>query len=390
MTCSGNAGRGAFPWDLPFSTGSYRSYAKESHSTAVSCCRNIGTGHNAMSMSAGLTRWYDVHDWGIEGQGWPRSDRIYQRLPGHAEIIVSDDVWRLGQYSTGMFAEFETDSTQISARWVLSTDHLAELHMPATAVSGLDLYGLDAQDNWRWVGAGRPETWPEAEVRLVYGLDGARRCYRLYLPLFNGIESLHVGVHSNASFSPRPPRATPPVVVYGTSIVQGIAASRPGMCYTSILGRHLNCPLVNLGFSGRAKMESALATLLAEIQASAYVIDCLPNMEPELVQERAESFVMALLRSRPNTPIVLVEDRSYANAWAVQALRQRNTESRARLRRVYDDLVVSSPHLHYVDGADLLGEDGEDTVDGTHPTDLGFNHMAKRLLPVLSPLIGQQ
>ena len=39
--------------------------------------------------------------------------------------------------------------------------------------------------------------------------------------------------------------------------------------------------------------------------------------------------------------------------------------------------------VYYVPTGSLLGNDGEDTVDGTHPTDLGFLRMAEGMAPVL-------
>jgi lysophospholipase L1-like esterase len=40
--------------------------------------------------------------------------------------------------------------------------------------------------------------------------------------------------------------------------------------------------------------------------------------------------------------------------------------------------------VFYVPASSLLGADGEDTVDGTHPTDLGFQRMAEGMAPVLT------
>jgi lysophospholipase L1-like esterase len=45
------------------------------------------------------------------------------------------------------------------------------------------------------------------------------------------------------------------------------------------------------------------------------------------------------------------------------------------------------PNLHFVEGDALLGKDGEDTVDGVHPTDLGFKRISESLYPVLKPLV---
>ncbi|HEY9285118.1 MAG TPA: SGNH/GDSL hydrolase family protein [Pyrinomonadaceae bacterium] len=333
-------------------------------------------------------RWHDVRDWGVGGKGWEHTPEFYGRLPAHARRGVPAEVWELGRHSTGLYTDFITDSPEVHARWTLLSERLAMPHMPATSVSGIDLYARAEEGEWRWVAVGQPEVYPEVKLRLTYGLTREPRTFRIYLPLFNGVYDLSIGVVEGAEFCPVETKTEAAVVVYGTSIVHGIAASRPGMCHTSILSRCLDTPFVNLGFSGRGKMDYLFADLLSEIKAKAIVIDCLPNMEPHLVKERAEDFVTRLARLNPSVPIVLVEDRTYANAWAVKKLAERNSLSRAILRDVYRRVVEGGlKHISYVAGDRLLGDDGEATVDGTHPTDLGFVRLAEVLGNALSPLI---
>jgi hypothetical protein len=223
---------------------------------------------------------------------------------------------------------------------------------------------------------------------LCLELDGQLRTYRLYLPLFNDVESIEIGVPAGAAFTRVAPQTTPPIVVYGTSIVHGGCASRPGMCHTSIIGRRLDYPVINLGFSGSAKMELAIAELLTEIDASIYVVDCLPNMDAALVAERALPFLRTLRQARPTTPIILVEDRTFTNAWAVPSRAAHHLASRTALRQTYETLLADGiTGLTYVPGEHLLGDDDEGTVDGSHPTDLGFLRQADVLTPIIASLL---
>jgi hypothetical protein len=333
----------------------------------------------------GTFRWYDVREWGIEGKGWADTERFFDRLPARAKGVVRDVVWSLSRHSSGMCVRFETDAAAVAARWTLASEPLAKPQMPATAVSGLDLYARSDAGTWRWVGVARwPDRFPTVEAELVAGLDGRARVYATYLPLWNGVVSLEIGVPPGASFEPVLPRPVRPLVVYGTSIVHGAAASRAGMAYPAILGRRLDLPTINLGFSGNGQMEPEVAALLAELDPRAYVVDCLPNMPASLVDERAVPLVRTLRRSHPTTPIVLVEDRTYPGAEFRSALRAMNNSRRAALRaswrRLLDEGVT---HLSYVPGDVLLGEDGDATVDGSHPTDLGFTRLADALEPVI-------
>jgi hypothetical protein len=337
------------------------------------------------------TLWYDIRHLELEGKGWRDTKAFYDRLPAKAEGVVRAPVWNLSHHSAGMCIRFVTDATTIQARWTLTSPSLAMPHMPATGVSGLDLYVRDAS-HWRWLGNGRPSQSPTNTATLVSGIPDGRREYLLYLPLYNGVTSVELGIPKRRTLAKAPERPADrrkPIVFYGTSITQGGCASRPGMVHTAILGRRLECPVLNLGFSGNGKMEPEMAQLLAELDPAVYVLDCLPNLNAKEVSERVEPFVRTLREAHPKTPIVLVEDRSYTNSFLVTQQRQHNRTNREALKKAYDHLMAAEvKDLHYLPGERLLGEDGEDTVDSSHPTDLGFVRHADAFQVVLAPLLG--
>jgi hypothetical protein len=328
--------------------------------------------------------WRDLATLPLAGKGWSDADtkHRYDRLPAKAEETVRGPVWSLAKDSAGMHYTFVTDATFVRARWkVRKPDRLALSHMPATGVSGVDLYVRDAGE-WRFLAVGRPEAATN-EKTLVRGLEKRSREYRLYLPLYNGIETVEIGLPEGASFAPvRAERK--PIVFYGTSILQGGCASRPGMAYPSILGRMLEWPTVNLGFSGNGKTEPELAQLLAELDPAAYVLDSLPNLDVAQVKERVEPFLATLRAKHPTTPIVLVENVNYTDTGFLAARRDKVVEANSFLRGLFERRQkAGDKHLHYVSAWQLLGGDGEDTVDGTHPTDLGFLRMAQGMAPIL-------
>ncbi len=332
--------------------------------------------------------WHDVRDWGVEGKGWKETVEFYDRFPSRAEKTVRPVVWDLSRHSAGMCVRFTTDAAEIAAKWTLRSERLAMPHMAATGVSGLDLYAQDESGSFHWIGVGIPKTAPDADATLVKGMKPGRRVCTVFLPLYNGVKSLSVGVPAGATFEPLPPRTTRPIVFYGTSILQGACASRPGMAHTAILQRRLHCPVINLGFSGNGQMEQEVADLLAELDPLAYVIDCLPNMSTEMVMTRTEPLVKTIRRAHRETPLVLVEDRTTGAAPFLQGREEMHSIRRTALRTAYDNLTGAGVrNLLYVTGGKLLGSDGEATVDGSHPTDLGFVRYADVLEPVLRPLV---
>jgi hypothetical protein len=339
-----------------------------------------------LSAAPSAVAWHDVTSWGVEGRLWEDEERLrwFDRFPAAAEKTVPPDVWTLSRDSAGMAVRFETDAQTIRVRMKLLNEKLARPNMPATGVSGLDLYARDTTGRWRWVAVTKPEK-QEFEADLIPGLALApgRREYLAYLPLYNGVESLAIGVPEGAAFQRLAPRGKP-IVFYGTSITHGACASRPGMAHVAILGRRLERPVANVGFSGNGRMDAAVGDLLARVDAACYVIDCLPNMDAKLVRERCAPLVKQLRAARPAVPIVLVEDRRFTNEWILPAKKAHHDANHAALREAFDALRRDGVGgLFYLQGDGLLGDDGEGAVDASHPTDLGFMRQADAFEPVL-------
>ena len=315
-------------------------------------------------------QWHDVTQWGVEGRGWVDQERSkwFDRFPAKAEKTVTKSVWGLSRHSAGMMVRFKTDANAIHAKWKVTSARLGMAHMPPSGVSGLDLYARDTKGKWRWAAATRPSK-QEMQATLLRGIKPGLREYALYLPLYNGTESLEVGVPEGAKFESLAPRKVKPLIFYGTSITHGACASRPG---------------INIGFSGNGKMHAAVGDLMAEVDAAVYIIDCLPNMNAAAVNAHCVPLVKQLRKARPYTPIVLVEDRRFPNSWLVPRAAKIHDANHAALRKAYEQLKAAGvKHLHYLGGDALLGEDGEGPTDGSHPNDLGFIRQANAFEPVL-------
>jgi hypothetical protein len=342
------------------------------------------------SKAAHDIQWHDVTTWGAEGRILPDQPRKswFDRLPASAEGKVTSNVWNLSRDSAGMVVRFKTDATSIHVHYKLTKPNLGMPHMPATGVSGVDLYARDTDGRWKWVQVTRPAK-PEMLVELAKGLAPGEREYAAYLPLYNGVEFLKIGVQLGAKFKGLAPREKP-IVFYGTSITHGACASRPGMVHTGILGRKLDRPVVNLGFSGNGKMDAAVGDYLVQLDAACFVIDCLPNMNAALVTERCIPLVRQLRAAKPETPIVLVEDRRFTNDWITPEKHRFHTENHAALKAAYQTLVDEGvKNLHYIPGDFLYGSDTEGATDASHASDLGFMRQAEIFEPVLRKALGQ-
>jgi hypothetical protein len=341
--------------------------------------------------TTGETLWYDLHAFEIEGQGWRDVESPYDRFPARAKAYLAAPVWELSQHAAGLAARFVATTSGFSVRWtVRNADGMAMPHMPATGVSGLDLYARleSAENQWRFLANARPGASATTSIALIVGMPVVRREYLLYLPLYNGVASVHLGLPPDAALEPPPPRARKPMVFYGASVTQGGCASRPGMAYPAILGRWLDTPVINLGFSGNARMEMDHARLVAELDASVFVIDCIGLMKPDLVTERTGPFILALREAHPTTPIVMLGSAPWTNRVFLPGNAAHVANNNAAVRAALDRLTASGVQgLTYVPSEPLYGDDGEATVDGGHPNDLGFLRMTQGLEPLLRTLI---
>lgn len=330
-------------------------------------------------------RWMDGKQLRVGGQGFADLKAPWDRLPARAEGVVRQAVWDLSREPAGVHIRFVSNATTIQARWTVRKARWSSANMAPVAGSGLDLYARTPDGAWRWVSATPPGDEARTEKKLVSDIRAGSREYMVYLPLRNPVESLEIGVPAGAQLEAAPASSKKPLVFYGTSITHGAAASRPGMIHTSILGRRFDWPVINLGFSGNGKLELEVARFLVELDPVAYVLDCLPNLVAAEVAERTVPFVEFVRRARPNVPILLVEDRTYQDAYWVEAKRKRNDESRVEFRKAYAQLLARGVKgLSYLGGEGLLGGDGEGTVDSSHPTDLGFVRQANAFEPYLA------
>ena len=338
--------------------------------------------------------WSNIQTLGVEGRGWTNTKSFYDRLPAKAQGLVRQPVWDLSRDSAGMCVRFVTDATTIHARWALTESWLYLANMTAIGKSGLDLYvktDSKANGGWRWLAVGAPQNQTN-EIVLVKDLIPGRREYLLYLPLYNGTKFVELGISETNTIEKAPAWGDgerKPIVFYGTSILQGASASRPGMVHSAILQRKFNWPVINLGFSGNGKMESEMADLLAELDPAVYVIDCLPNMVADEIRQRVEPLVKKLRVAHPAVPIVLVEDRTLQGAFLTQGqMEWYHLKDRAELKAAFERLQITGlKNLYYLPGENLLGEDGEGTTDGSHPNDLGFLRQSEIFAKVLEPLL---
>ena len=334
------------------------------------------------------TRFVDAAAFPLLGKATEQTLSRYERLPDSCQTVSLEKLWLLGRNSAGLAIRFRSNSTQIAARWE-TRNNFRMNHMTPTGICGLDLYCLDG-DHWHFAGSGRP-TGKLTTATIVRNMTPEMREYLLFLPLYDGPISLEIGVDTEALIEQPQvnlPRREKPILFYGTSIMQGGCATRPGMAHTNILERRLQRECINLGFSGSAHLDMEIADLIASVDAALYILDFVPNATVEEMDERAVKFISKVRAAHPDAPILLVEDPRFTHIWLDQKMAEEVRSRNAKVREVYELLKKQGDrNLYFLTSERHIGTDDEACVDGIHFTDLGFMRYADVLQPIIELLV---
>ncbi len=321
----------------------------------------------------------------IKGFAWFEKDKVYRRLPLKSDWKIPEAVDHLASNTAGGLIRFKTDSKSL---WIkVKLKQVINMpHMPATGHSGFDCY------------IGRPgkETYISTAIPVVGSQEYERKLFQfekkekrditLYFPLYNGVDDVQLGISQDSKiFKPQPFPVSGRIVIYGTSITQGGCASRPGMAYTNILSRWLGIEIINLGFSGSGKGEKELAYIITLIKkVRCIVLDYQANAGDSYISTLGE-FVRILREKFKDTSLIIISRPAVAG-WAFdKKLKDRVMKGyRFQDRLVREMREKGDKKIFSYCGSELFKDMWqESTVDGCHPTDLGFLTMANALYKIL-------
>ena len=252
---------------------------------------------------------------------------------------------------------------------------------------GLDLY-MKVDGKWRFVMAPRipcdlePSTY---NYNIVKNLADGEKEFLLYLPIWCEMSSLKIGIEAGATIEGLPSPFRHKVIVYGSSITHGAAASRPGMTYTAILSRNLGIDFVNFGFAGQCKMQNAFLEFLQSCEADAFLFDTFSNPSSIEVKERLKPFVEGMIKAHPGKPMIFLQSAiPYENEANIkkQAGRKLRNETASSIMQ---KLVKQYKDVYFLAVPDVVGIDG--TIDSTHPNDLGFDRFVKAYQPKIAKIL---
>lgn len=317
----------------------------------------------------------------VSGFRWFNEEHEFCRLPKSILPKCSEDVQYLAWHTSGGMIRFKTNSPSIVLKATLRGNEIMP-HMALSGSSGFDLYFGQGKQKIFHKNI-RPSAGKNVVIMsLADGLSSQMRDCTLYLPLYNGITALEIGISPKYSIeAPANLRYSSPILFYGSSITQGGCASRPGNAYTHILCRMLDAAIINFGFSGSARGEPLIAEQIASLNLSAFVLDYdhnSPNIEH--LKQTHERFFKIVRAKQPELPIIIVSKCDFYRRMVT------DTARRDIIYQTYQNAIKDGDkNVYFIDGETLFGRDQRDacTVDGCHPNDLGFMRMAKKMFPTM-------
>jgi len=335
-------------------------------------------------------RYYDAlndSNFVITGFPWRKPGGPFLRIPERliGGNLVNRGVQSLARHTSGGMIRFRTDSKYVAIHAEVGRSDMN--HMPRNGSAGFDLYEL-SNGKWMFLRVAGPSNAAlktgQFETLLLRGNRDGMHEYLLNMPLYSPVVSLKIGLAPNAKFeTPAPWKITKPIVFYGSSITQGGCASHPGNNYTAILAREFSAPQINLGFSGSAKGEPAMAEAIAELDMAAFVMDYDHNApSPEHLQKTHAEFFRIIRKAHPKLPILILTRGDNPNP-----------KRTAVIRATYDEAVkAGDKHVYFIDGATFfaaLPDPGLALTDGCHPSDFGFYLMYQAVRPVLKKALAE-
>lgn len=319
--------------------------------------------------------FYNITEKPFSVHGLIRENGAWTRMPCAISDNVNEGVKALAHNTAGGRVRFITDSPYVIIKTV-QPQMYPFAHMPYSGKCGFDLYS-----GTRYVKTFIPDMNKKGGFEAVVDLgDRIERLLTIDFPLYDNVTDLYIGLLGGAELKAAPAYTVDkPIVYYGSSITQGGCASRAGSSYQGFISRWLDADYINLGFSGSARGEKIMAEYIASLDMSAFVLDYDHNAPTnQHLEDTHEALFKCVRAAHPDIPIIVMNrPKLYLGAMELNRLN-------IIMRTVENARASGDKNVYFVSGKELMALCGDEgTVDGTHPTDLGFYSMAKALLPVL-------
>ena len=308
-----------------------------------------------------------------------RIDNSKYEMPSQARNFMG--------HSTGLAVAFKTNSRTIRAYWVTGSTKCGGSNTTPILHSGLDLHILE-NGKWLCAGTGRPNYNTDThETTIVTNMrEGEKECI-LYLPMFNSLTELKIGVDIGATIEAMPSPFKYKILVTGSSITHGASASRSGATYVARMGRALNAETPNIGLSGLCRLDDFFADIACDTEADAYIFDAFSNSSADDINNRLYRFAERITKAHPGKPIIFLQTLLRDKGHFDEGAGRHNEKQRATAEYFMVKVCEDFPDVHFVNPGLYVGDDHEATIDGIHLNDLGVQRTLDAILPKIKKIL---
>ncbi|MBQ8321421.1 MAG: hypothetical protein IJX92_03540 [Clostridia bacterium] len=337
-----------------------------------------------MIVKKGVTRpgikYYGINEHPFEIYGVIKAQEGHVRMPREVAKNVSAGIAQDYANTAGGRVRFVTDSPYVAVSAELSSIY------QFSSMSIMGTCGIDVYVDGEFGGIVRPDvTNPDTHITDIVNMrERGEHIVEVNFPLYTGVKELFIGVDEGAAIKPAPKYTyDKPIVFYGSSITNGACASRPGLSYPARISRMLDTNYINLGFGGLCKAEQAMTDYIAGLDMSIFVLDYDYNApDADYLEKTHENAYLTVRERNPDLPIVMIScpRADLRGAWGKRL---------EIIRRTYDNAIAKGDkNVYMINGSEFFREIGYDyAADGVHPTDLGFDLMAKGIAPILQGIL---
>lgn len=298
-----------------------------------------------------------------------------ERVPFLLRIKMPKNVRKNSRFTAGKSITFFTDLNNLEIM-VLYRRRVFLKNMTFAGTSGIDIY-LNHKDNIVWKKCLSPSSITQMRLKDNLKLEEGIKKITIFLPPYAQIAKL-ILLNGNKSQIWKDYTYKKKFAVYGSSISQGCAASRPGLSYTNLLAQRLNMDVCNYGFSEGARGEEKVIEYIFSKKKYIWIlIEYDHNSKLKEFLNRHIS-IYKKIRETTDVPIIFLSRIS-------GGISNTKQENKKRVQVIEETMKyadrMGDRNVFFINGDNLIDNSKRKKYleDDRHPNDLGMELIANKI-----------
>lgn len=300
------------------------------------------------------------------------------RINDQNVFSCSKGIYSNNKFPAGKYIDITTDAKKITVN-IIFKERANLKNMTLIATSGVDIY--EKSQDWTWIKSIVPNhQWNMNVVDTIEFNSKKKKNLRFYMPLFSSVARFEIYVKPDECIELLQ-ETNKTILIYGSSISQGCAASRPGLSYSNILSRMVDFDVLNYGFSESCRGEDEIIEYIANKNANIYVIEYDHNSPIDEFRLKHKNVYLRIREKNKSSLIIFISRISGGISIS-------NTECSIRNEIIQStvDFAINNgdKNVVYINGSNLLPEHKEIYLtDDRHPNDFGMFEIASSIKKVI-------